>query len=200
MRSVVLLALVIVAAGCTSGHRSTGPTAVVSESGRIGPLRMDQSARAAVVSFAGRPDAERRGRYPSFPSYRALGYDCSDKQADAGFPLVENGPYCQTVFFINRRTGRLGNFYTASTRYSESHGVRIGMGTAKAESLLRKPAHVGCGANVYLGPLKAGMTIGFTGGSPRKMRGSTALHLVGGHVYGFGLHGPRNELGVFDCM
>jgi hypothetical protein len=32
------------------------------------------------------------------------------------------------------------------------------------------------------------------------MRSSDALHLIGGHVYAFALHGGRSELGVFDCL
>jgi hypothetical protein len=201
-RTIALTALLAAAAGCSSGHRHA-TRAIISESGRIGPLQMDHSTRADVISFAGRPDAERRGvEYDSTP-YLALGYACSAKPHDEAFPVLETpragrtGPSCKTVFWINRRTRRLGDFYTSSRRYSESHGVRIGMKTVEAEHLLRRRVFVGCEANIYLG--KAPLTIAFAGGLPRKMRGSAALHLIGGHVYAFALQG-RQSVGIFDCL
>ncbi len=97
-------------------------------------------------------------------------------------------------------TDKLGNFFTTSTRYSERRGVQIGMSTASAERLLHRLVYVGCEENIHLGPARAGLTVGFVGGSPRKTSGSTALRLSGGHVYAFALHGHRSELGVFDCM
>jgi hypothetical protein len=150
MRWAPLVGLLLVAAvGCSAGHRST-TGAVISDDGRIGPLHMDRSDRADVVTFAGRPDVERRGvEYDSTP-YLALGYDCFAKPSDDAFPVLEtpaagrSGPNCKTVFWINRRTGRLGNFYSASASFSESHGVRIGMRTAKAEQLVHKLVYVGC--------------------------------------------------------
>jgi len=94
---------------------------------------MDRSTRADVIAVAGRPDVERRGvEYDATP-YIALGYACSSKPNDDAFPVLETpgtgrtGPYCKTVFWVNRRTRRLGDFYTSSVRYSERHGVRIGM-------------------------------------------------------------------------
>ena len=197
------LALVVFAAGCGSGHRT-----VVISPGKIGPLRMDRSTLADVIAFAGRPDAERgsaAGIGPGIPRFRALGYDCSTKPNDSAFPLVtppnrSAGPYCRTVFWINRRTGKLGDFYTVSALYTEAHGVRIGTATAKAERLVHKLAYVGCEENIYLGPGGRDLTIAFEGGSPHKLRGSTGLHLVGGDVYAFALHGRRNDVGVFDCL
>jgi hypothetical protein len=207
MRWAVPLALLVLAAACSSGHRPAS-RAVVSASGRIGPLRVDRSTRGDVIAFAGRPDAERGGAEaigPGAQHFSALGYDCSEKPHDDAFglrypPNGRPGPFCRTVFWINRRTGRLGDFYTPSAGYSESHGVRIGMATAKAEALLHKLAYVGCEENIYLGPGERGLTIAFAGGSPRKLRRSSGLHLVGGHVYAFALHGRRSEIGVFDCL
>ena len=158
---------------------------------------MDVSSRADVIAFAGPPNAERQGHYASFSPYHVLGYDCSKKR-DYGWPL-DNQTWCKTVFFINRRTGRLGNFYTQSSRYYGRHEVRIGMRTAKAESRLHQLVVVGCEENIYLGG-HTGLTVAFTGGVPRRMRGSNRLHLVGGHVYAFALHGGRSELGVLDCL
>jgi hypothetical protein len=195
-----LLLLLTAGLGCGEGHRSV--RAVISEDGRIGALRMDRSGRADVIAFAGRPDVERRGvEYDSTP-YLAIGYDCSANADDDAFPVLETpktgraGPYCKTVFWISRRTGRLGDFFTASAHFSESHGVRIGMRTTEAQRLVDKLVYVGCEANIHLSSL----TIAFTGGSARKPAGSTGLHLVGGHVYAFALHGRHSEIGVFDCL
>jgi hypothetical protein len=163
---------------------------------------MDRSSRADVIAVAGRPDAELRGvEFDSTP-YTALGYRCSARLKDEEFPVLEtpqsgrHGPSCNTVFWINRRTGRLGDFYTSSGRYTESHGVRIGMPTARAEHFVHKLVYVGCEENIHLG----GLTIAFAGGSPRKLRSSAGLHLVGGHVFAFALHGGRSDIGIFDCL
>jgi hypothetical protein len=129
----VVLALVIPALGC-SAHEH--PSAALTQTGRIGPLRTDVSTRADVIAFAGPPDAEQPGRYSIFNPYRALGYDCSKKR-DYGWPL-DNRTWCKTVFFVNRRTGRLGDFYTESSRYYERDGVHIGTPTARAERLLTR--------------------------------------------------------------
>jgi hypothetical protein len=200
VRSAVPLALLVLAAGCGSGHRSGASLVIVSTSGRIGPLQMDRSGRRDVIGLAGRPEAERPGRYASSPAYRALGYGCSARRDDMRFRLSRNGPYCRTVFFINLRTGRLGDFFTTSPRYGERHGVRIGMATAKAERLLHKLVYVGCEENIHVGGARGVLTVAFSGGTPRKMHNSMGLHLIGGHVYGFALHGRRSELGIFDCM
>jgi hypothetical protein len=166
------------------------PTQLVTSTGRIGALQMDISTRATIVATAGRPDAERTGTWNGSRRYRALGYDCSTKRSDATWPLLANGPYCRTVFFLDARTGRLGKFFTTSNRYEETHRVRIGMPTATAERLLRRRVLVGCEANIYSGKL----TIAFAGGH-RDQSG----YLIGGHVEAFALHG-RNDVGVFDCL
>jgi len=164
---------------------------------------MGRSSRANVIAFLGAPDAERRGSESGGPPFRALGYECSGKPNDAAFPLLETprgrlGPYCKTVFWINSRNGRLGNFYTTSPRYSESHGVRIGMKTAEAEHLLGRRVGVGCEDNIYLG--KGPLTIAFAGGVPRRVHASSELRLIGGHVFAFAHHGPHNDVGIFDCL
>jgi hypothetical protein len=193
-----MVLLLVAASACGSGHHP-GDFAL-SQGGQIGPLRMDQSTRADVVALVGRPDAERRDRYESAAPYRALGYACAETFTAPEFPLGSHGPYCRTVYWINQRTGRLGDFYTSSARYYEIHGVRIGTPTAKAERLVHKLAYVGCEENIYLGKGGRSLTIAFDGGSPRKLSGSDGLHLVGGHVFAFALHGPRSDVGVFDCL
>ncbi len=200
--AIPITALLVAAAACSSGHRSATRVGI-SEKGRIGPLRMERSSRANVIAFLGRPDAERRGSEFGGPPFRALGYECSRSHKDDAFPLVEtsrgrSGPSCRTVFWINERTGTLGDFYTTSRRYSESHGVRIGMKTAEAEHLLGQRVFVGCEASIPLGKLP--LTIAFSGGAPRTTHPSSALHLIGGHVYAFVLHGLSSDVGIFDCL
>lgn len=193
---VVVVALLAVAVACGSARTAAGPT-IVTVTGRIGPLHLDRSKRADVVAFAGRPDAERRGRaLGGYASYEALGYDCHARRSPTTAPLVGRGPYCRTVFYFNRTTGRLETFFTSSGRYSEAHGVRIGMPTAAAERRLHKRLTEGCEQNIYLSSATARLTIAFRGGTSRP----PSLHVTGGHVYAFALHSRRSDVGVFDCL
>jgi hypothetical protein len=161
---------------------------------------MGSSGARAVIAFVGRPDIDRRGTEYDGTPYRALGYHCSGKPSGESFPVLEtqsgrHGPYCKTVFWVNSRTRRLGDFYTSSSRYEESHGVRIGMATATVESILHQRVYVGCEENLSEGPL----TVAFAGGAARSGAGR-GLHLVGGHVYAFAAHGGRDDIGIFDCL
>jgi hypothetical protein len=194
--SIIALTLLLLAAACGSSRTSADST-VVSVTGRIGPLRLDRSDRGAVIAFAGRPDAERRGRTPGYAPYDALGYGCGRRAVLNAAPLVElRPPYCRTVFYINHGTGRLETFFTASGRYSEGHGVRIGMPTAAAERRLPKRLFAGCEENIYLSSEGADLTIAFEGGTSRR----PFLHVRGGRVYAFVLHSERSDAGVFDCL
>jgi hypothetical protein len=192
--AAVLAVFVLIACGSA---RSTAGTAIVTVTGRIGPLLLDRSDRAAVIGFAGRPDAERHGQTPGYAPYDALGYGCGKRHATDTAPLVEGRPpYCRTVFFINHRTGRLETFFSSSTDYVEGHGVRIGMATSTAERRLHKRLFEGCETNIYLKSSTADLTIAFTGGRAK----APTLRVNGGHVYAFVLHSRRSDAGVFDCM
>jgi hypothetical protein len=180
---VAVMALV----GCSSGR----PPIVLSADGKIGSLQMGKSDARAIVAFAGRPDAERSGTEFDSARFRALGYECERKNFDHAWPLLEHGPYCRTVFWVNTRTGRLGDFYTTSTRYVESHGVRLGTRSAVAERRLHQRLYLGCEENIELGSL----AIAFAGGAPGAKR-----HVTGAHVYAFALHGGRSDVGIFDCL
>jgi len=194
----VILGCVFVLTACSATRHPAQAATLVYASGRIGKLQIGSSGAGAVIAFAGRPDSDRRGRQGNFGvvPYRALGYDCSRVASKAGWPLRPKGPYCQTVFWINLRTRRLGDFYTTSPRYEESHGVRIGMATATAERVLHQRVYVGCEENLGEGLL----AVAFTGGVGQASRGSPGLHLAGGHVYAFAAHGGRSDIGVFDCL
>ncbi|TMM23376.1 MAG: hypothetical protein E6F97_05895 [Actinobacteria bacterium] len=135
-----------------------------------------------MVSFAGKPDAERQGgEGGGFAGFTAVGYGWGATARDDRFPMLETargreGPYCETVFWVNRHTGGLADFYTSSRKYEERHAVRIGMKTE--ELLLHRRVDVGCEENMYLGKRDA----------------------VGGHVYAFTLHGADSDIGIFDCL
>jgi len=194
------LVLAAVAIGLLGACSSATTPNVISADGRVGTLRVEQSGSAAVIAFAGRPDAERRGAEFGSSRYLALGYGCAKTRSDVAFPLLEQGPYCRTVFFINARTGKLGDLYTSSDRYAESHGVRIGMRSAVAERLLRQRLYQGCETNISLGGGDAALTVAFAGGVSHKAPpGSAGLHVTGAHVFAFVLHGRRSAVGVFDC-
>ena len=192
---------VFVSSACSFAGHSGRAATLVHPSGKIGNLQIGSSGARAVIASTGRPDADRRGvEYDGTP-YRALGYDCSAKPSDDSFPVLEtqsgrHGPSCKTVFWINLRTRRLGDFYTISPHYEESHGVRIGMATATAERILHQRVYVGCEENLRVGAI----TVAFTGGVGRTSRGSSGIRLIGGHVYAFAAHGGRSDVGIFDCL
>jgi hypothetical protein len=194
--AIALLAAVVVACGFASRPGGSG---IVSVTGRVGPLRLDESRRGDVIAFAGRPDVETKGRGDGGARYDALGYDCTSKPARTGLPLRGDsgarGTYCRTAFYVDRRTGRFETFFTTASGYSESHGVRVGMPTAKAERLLRIPRKVGCESDIYLYGSRATLTVAFVGG-----KAQANLHVVGGRVFGFVLHSKRRDPDLFDCL
>jgi hypothetical protein len=175
---------------------------VLNVSGQLGPLRVDESVRRQVVAFAGRPDAERRGRNTAASSsgserYDALGYGCAWNAGHGALPLVQPqpSPDCRTVFFIETRSGRLGLVYTSDAHYREGHGVRVGMPTAEAERLLGRRLRVGCETTIHLSGPRASLTASFGGGALR--RNGT---VTGGHVSALVLHGLQHDPGIFECM
>lgn len=198
--ALVLMALMIsfLESGCGSSDARGAPSRiVVSAKGRIGPLRLDASDRAAVVAFLGHPDAERHARYRPAAPYDALGYRCQGKYSEKSYQLAfPHPPYCRTIFWIDAASGRLESFYSSERRFVDAHGVRIGMPTAAASRLLHSPVHSGCGEGVFLSSKRARLTIEFVGGVQRGPK----LHIVGGHVAEFVLHSRLRDPGVFDCL
>ncbi len=189
-RALVLVAAVAVA-GC--GSHSSSSTHVVRVNGEIGPVHVDRSDRAAVVAFAGQPDAVVAGRAPGYFPYRALGYDCAPR-LNGGVQLARHAPVCRTAFFFDGRTGKLETFYTASPEYAEGHGVRIGMTQARAERLLRRRLTVGCATSLYFESPTGSLSIDFNGGTEH----GTAIK--GARVDAFVVHGHRRDAGIFDCL
>jgi hypothetical protein len=191
----VLLALF--ACGCShhgTTHAST--TASTSEArpipvtatGRIGPLEVEISDRAAVISFAGRPNAENRGEYlPSYGRFEALGYQCGGRRATDKGGL----PSCATVFYINLASGKLEEFYTADRRYSGPGQVHVGLSAAEAQRRLHKRlGKVGCIPTLTFRSRPARFAINFKG-----FRGSRQ-----NRIEFFVLVSNRHAAGAFDCI
>ena len=172
--------------GCWSGHRPESGRIVVSATGRIGPLRVDESARADVISFAGRPESERRGRYVDFPPFDALGYSCRGKRAtdEAGIPQ------CKTVFYLDSRSGELELLYTEDNRYVDVHGVHAGTRTPAAERQLHKRAFEGCFSGFRFETRTGFLVMWLEGGKK----------LVGDHVGFLVVHSKSLNPGVLDCI
>jgi hypothetical protein len=105
-----------------SSHPIHGGSGVVT-AGRIGSLQIDVSTQAAVVAFAGKPDATETSQlsWPHVPSYRALGYRCGGGMGLAGTD------HCQTVYYLNMRTHRLAAFSTGSRAFHTATGIFPGM-------------------------------------------------------------------------
>jgi hypothetical protein len=176
----------VVLAGCGSTS-----THVVRVTGEVGPLQMDRSDEAAVVAFAGKPDASIMGTSPGYQRYRALGYDCAGKGFDDEARIVG---LCQTVFFFDRRTGKFETFSTSSPQYSEGHGVRIGMKQTEAEHLLNMRLTVGCTTALHFDSPTGALSIDFAGG----VESGTSIRFA--HVDAFVLHSKHRDAGVFDCL
>jgi hypothetical protein len=180
---------VVVLAGCGSTS-----THVVRVTGEIGQLRMDRSDAAAVVAFAGKPDATGVGSEPGGPQYRALGYDCGRERGVFTWQIVRGGPSCRTVFFLDRRTGKLETFFTSSAAYADEHGVRVGMSQREAERRLHARLTIGCAAAVHFDSPTGSMSISFGGGA------ENGTSIKAAHVDAIVLHSKRRDAGVFDCL
>jgi hypothetical protein len=168
-------------------------TVLVTPSGRIGPLRVDESTRADVIAFAGKPESERRGRYSDYPPFDALGYGCKGRPA----VNTEGVPGCETDFYLDARTDRLAILDTFDPRYVETHGVRVGTPTAVAERRLHMHVHVGCADNIYL-PTRTGFLFLWFYGD--KILTRPKQHVVGGRVGELFVHSVRLNPGVIDCV
>jgi len=181
----------------------------VSASGQIGSLQIDQSTRADVIAFAGRPGAETRGRYANYAAFDALGYGCRDHAATG----QSGTPECKTVYYLTARTGRLSLMFTRDPRYSY-RGVHPGTVGSVAQRSLGTHAGVGCytGFTVGKGSPGAGTLVMelFTRQSPRGYPGgyapTTPTALRKSHVGFLAVQSARlgarnqNNPGVLNCI
>jgi hypothetical protein len=149
-----------------------------------------------VIAFAGQPEAERRGRYAPYTPFDALGYGCQGKPAtdSAGVPM------CQTVFYLDTKSGKFELFYAKDPSYSNLRGVHVGTTTAAAETLMHRLAISGCLAGLRVGTKTGFLFLEFTGGHGRVHRHPYYVHVVGGHVGFMVVHSKRLNPGVLDCI
>lgn len=163
-------------------------------------MQLDHSDRTAIVAFAGEPQVDEvdAGAAPG-SGWEALGYRCGPK--DTLSPLVATagaqGPYCRTVYYVNSETGRLGTFFTSMPGFRDTHGVDVGMRTAKADRLEGVKALGGCLEGISFTTSAGTYHVIITGGHihPRGNR----LVVRGGRVGALVLHSRTNDVGVFDC-
>jgi len=180
MKRLVLLLLV---ACCVPASAAVGEN-VITVGGRIGPLQIGKSGRADVIAYAGKPDAEVHERVLGFPSYDALGYECSSKEASDNLSMGNDGPFCRTIFIVDVSSHTLEDFFTSDARYRVDRGVRIGTPAATAQRLLRTKIDHNCLAVLKLDGGAALLRVSFTGGK----------------ADAFALHSPNRTSGLFHCM
>ena len=149
---------------------------------------MDESDRADVISFAGRPDSERGGRY--YTSFDALGYGCRGKAATDKVGI----PRCKTVFYFDSRSGKLELLYTEDEHYVDPHGVHVGTRTQVAERQFHRRAFNGCFSGFRFDTRTAFLVMWLEGGK------RLAPSAVGDHVGFLVVHSRRLNPGVLDCI
>jgi hypothetical protein len=196
IRSARWVPLIVLVLGASPAGAARDANVAFSIDGRIGSLQLDRSTARAVIAFAGRPDAVHWSRFDSrFAGYIALGYDCRRKDVGWRFGLTYKGPYCTTVFFVNRRTGRFADFETSSRNYVGPRGVRVGTRSAVAERLLHQRLRSACGENLGFTTRRALLTLEFVGGSV-----GPARHVVGAHLADIVLTSPRHDVGLYASL
>ena len=167
----------------TGAAGAAGGSGAISVTGTIGKVQIDKSNRAAVIAFAGAPDVEVKQRVLGFPSYDALGYDCSDTESASNFPIGNSGPYCVTIFFTDIASHSLEDFVSSSTSYHERHGVGIGTSVSDAQRLLHRQVSRSCGVVMKIDGAQAALRINFTNG----------------HADTLVLHSLKRTAGLFNC-
>ncbi|HEY3920623.1 MAG TPA: hypothetical protein VGL76_00755 [Gaiellaceae bacterium] len=179
--SAVLCAAAVVCAPAGAGV--SGGAGAITAGGKVGPLQIDKSNRAAVVAFAGKPDAEVQSITYGLSKYDALGYGCSSTSANDNFTLANDGPYCQTAFFIDTAHKSLEDFITTSSSYHMTNGIHIGTTVSAAQRALHTRADRSCLVVLKVDGQKALLRINFTGGKADT----------------FVLHSTQRTAGLFNC-
>jgi len=193
--AIAFAVVLLIGSGC--GHPSARDHVLITAAGRVGPLHVDKSDRSDVVAFAGKPDAERRGRStPSDPLFDALGYGCHGKPAT----YTGGGPACETVYYLDARSGELELFYTADRRFSSPSGVHVGTTTSIAEALMHRLVIGGCFDGLTVSTTSGFLVMWFEGGKDRIHHHPYYLYPVGGHVAFIVVHSNRLNPAVLDCI
>lgn len=124
----------------------------MSATGTVGPLRIDRSTPAEIKAFAGPAQYTGAGRFRplirEFPPFLAFGYGCHHVRL-GGIPTMsvdkstgapgDSHVDCRTVYWVNRKTGRLAGFSTSSRRFHTPAGVRAGTSLAEAKRREHRP-------------------------------------------------------------
>jgi hypothetical protein len=181
----------------------------ITVGGQVGLLQIGQSTADDVQAVAGPPDAQATNTfYANDPKFQAFGYFCLNLPAGRRplgvYALLApvnyyQGPYCQTVFYINTQTATLAAFFTSSGRYSARAGITPGMSAPVAERRLHQKATSGCEQGLYLGRRRdrASVLVNVRGGHVH-LHGHT-LDLFGGRLASFSLESNRNPVGLLFC-
>jgi hypothetical protein len=198
-RSVRALALACLAATVLLGAgaplaSASGGAGTVTSGGGVGQLRINESGLAAVLAFAGQPDAQTVARGAGGRMYDALGYVCGAARQGIEAPVGQRF-YCDTAFYIDVRSNTLEQFFTTSRRYHDDHGVHVGMPTAEADGREHRAAIIGCAEGMALRHGHSALVIAMSGGHREGRR-----RLVGGHVALLAVDSTLRRPGVFVCI
>lgn len=168
------------ACGASASHRTRHDQIRVTATGRIGPLQINRSSRAAVIAFAGRPTSENRSRERAgAPGVDALFYGCRAPRGDLD-PVAG----CNAIFWIDLRSSKLAVFRATDSRYVGPHGVHVGTRTAVAERAFHEKAVGGCTSSLRVDTKRTFLALVFQGGR------------VGELI----VHSVKLNPGVIDCI
>jgi hypothetical protein len=168
----------------------------VTAAGRIGPLQIGRSSRAAVIAFAGRPTSENRSHEPASPGVDAIFYGCRPPKGD-----LDPVPGCKEIFWIDLRSGKLAVFRTTDPRFVGRQGVRVGTRTAVAERAFHEKAVAGCASSLSVDTKRAFLALVFQGGKWQVVRHPRyVIHQIGGRVGELIVHSVKVNPGVIDCI
>ncbi len=199
----VLVFLPAAVGGAGSTAFVHGGSGLVSQAGVVGPLRLDVASFAAVIRFAGHPDADVIGTFeaPSgfgTPTYRAVGYDCSRNRTGGSDPGAYRPAhiYCRTIYYINPQTKRLAAFLTSSSYFHTAAGTRPGMKQREADRREHEWATGSARPAITKRTTVATLDLDNYGGHPTITDPNDPYRWVGGIVRDFALESRHYPVGL----
>jgi hypothetical protein len=132
------LALACAAAVVTGTAGATGGGIVVRADGQVGSFQIDVTTEKQVRALAGKPVSVGSVLPPAGtkPLGHTLFYHC--------------GPGCQTAYSISRKTGKLSDFSSNSTRFVTERGSYVGARGPKAGRWEGSKPGPGCGKGRFI--------------------------------------------------
>lgn len=199
----VAVGCVSAAAASTMRSAELGGGGLVSPSGVVGRLRIDRSNAASVRAFAGIPDLDAVGSqgFPTLPTYEALGYDCALSRFPGSVDPTAARPshlYCQTVYYVSEKTGKLVAFWTGSRDFHTAAGTRPGMSQDQASRLEHQRAVGQCNPAITRSTAIATLLLDHEGGRGTFSGGSDTTWM-GGIVSELRLESRHNGIGLLMC-